>query len=1231
MSAVITSAVLDGKPARLKAVLPAQVPEQAQAQPQQPPGPGALPPAMLTLLAEGKGRHRLELAIRVAVTRQGGSRMVDAIVPCTEVNAINITVPAAETNVRRTLGATALSETTTQASQVLAATLGEAGRLELTWRARITPGSVDQALTATSLAVIDVREDGLHVTWKLDFSFGQTDRNAFRVEVPRDYLVELVEGKNVRGWDLVTEGEQIFLDVELLKAVKQSEQLVVHLSRRMAFAPGESTPVSVPMVSVPDAALHRGTLQLRRSVILELQTGESQGVSRTDSINVSEQLAGSEAGFGSPLAMQDYQTYKFASTPFQVSLVVAQTKPRVTADVRTIFRLGETESAVESEVQLRAQNRSVFQVRIDIPTDLELEQVAAAGLSDWSIQTVEGQRTLTAFFAAGQVDQFALSLRGKLADHATTAEVPLPRIVVRDVDQQQGTLVVQVDSSLDARATALSDECRSILLERVTGWLNESQRPLARLALEYQGGAYVGRIALSPRAPRVSCITLTNVRVTFREIQETILLDYKITEAGVRRITFRLPTSLKDAHISAPRIRQQSITPVEGEPMVRVSLDLQDAISGDYRVVVENDRALAADQQTAPLPQIDDGTTILRYVTLESAGRDEILVENTPEMEPVTRDSRQWDELSARLQGGNFASAYVTSQTGSAVSFGYRMKQREIVKTAGASIGLARTDLVLDASGAYRAVMLLKVDNRTEPYLQIELPEGAALWTAHVAGQPVKPARAAGQTNDQVVRIPLIKTAEGDLDFPVVLKYAGQFGRLRTLQTVHVPVIKAMNINIELSQVQLHLPAEFEWLDSQGTRVQGEDDFAAGYVLYRTQQVEKLTQIMRGDNTFSKARAMGNVMVLGKELQEFRRTHAGRSGNEQLDVNLDANARVVQEAAAEMEGIQLQELPQTDNRERLNRYWGDQFNGLARNEATRLDSNFIVPETPSAAPQSVEKFNQQWFEADMLDEKMDAATAEGKPESGVASKRSGGLKRLQQEQSGRAQVRAKDSPYDDRAAVNVFQGQQSQQVMAADAERDAAGTQQRGQVLNEQETKEDSASTAEALNRRYTDKIQQKLSLNGRQSDASEFAQNLDAGVIFNDGSVGQQITPGSELAGLVSLDFELPQRGRAYYFMTPRGNVEIAMRPIDGRLLDQLQSLAALAALIVTVLVGWWLVSKLTQTRRSRLGLSVLLMLVGLGLLLCGVVPVFAVVTILAGILLILREREVAPAVASE
>ena len=107
----------------------------------------------------------------------------------------------------------------------------------------------------------------------------------------------------------------------------------------------------------------------------------------------------------------------------------------------------------------------------------------------------------------------------------------------------------------------------------------------------------------------ITCDTVTNVRLTYREIQETILLDFRIERAGIRQIVFRLPAWLRDAQVTAPMIRQQTIEAVAGKDEVRVTLDLQDAMTVQYRVVIENDRVVTPDQQSAPLAWIETGTT----------------------------------------------------------------------------------------------------------------------------------------------------------------------------------------------------------------------------------------------------------------------------------------------------------------------------------------------------------------------------------------------------------------------------------------------------------------------------------------------------------------------------------------------------------------------------------------------------------------------------------------------
>ena len=133
-----TASQPDSRPCNLRRSAPQpQAPptDQPPAASPAPPAAAAIPPALLTLLVEGKGRHRLELDIRVAVVRQGGSRLANATIPYAEATAVKVTVPEAETNVRHNVGGTVLSETTTQNQQTIDATLGDGGRFEVTWRA----------------------------------------------------------------------------------------------------------------------------------------------------------------------------------------------------------------------------------------------------------------------------------------------------------------------------------------------------------------------------------------------------------------------------------------------------------------------------------------------------------------------------------------------------------------------------------------------------------------------------------------------------------------------------------------------------------------------------------------------------------------------------------------------------------------------------------------------------------------------------------------------------------------------------------------------------------------------------------------------------------------------------------------------------------------------------------------------------------------------------------------
>ena len=153
----------------------------------------------------------------------------------------------------------------------------------------------------------------------------------------------------------------------------------------------------------------------------------------------------------------------------------------------------------------------------------------------------------------------AVILRGKLPALDAQREIWLCRgWRCLGVKRQEGDIAVQADPAFNVQARELRD-CQETELERVAAWLDPQLRAATRLALHYAGGAYAGKLRLAPRTPEVVCDTVTNVRVTDRAIEETIILNYSIRNAGIHELTFLLPASMADARISTPMLRRKTV------------------------------------------------------------------------------------------------------------------------------------------------------------------------------------------------------------------------------------------------------------------------------------------------------------------------------------------------------------------------------------------------------------------------------------------------------------------------------------------------------------------------------------------------------------------------------------------------------------------------------------------------------------------------------------------------
>ncbi|MCH8147708.1 MAG: hypothetical protein IH987_06885, partial [Planctomycetes bacterium] len=1204
---VVIQAVLDGAPARMG------VARAVSAGPGSPGDDATIPALMLPI--QGMGRHRLDLTVRLQIVQKGGWSIVAGRLPAAPATALTLHVPGTGTEVRLGGAWDNRYHVTTSPLETIETALDENGSIGIEWRPKVHEGYVDPSLTATSDALFDVREDGLRLIWKLNLDFGRTERDGFTVIVPGDYLVQAIDGPNVRGWvsrppepaDNRPQNQE--LRITLLKPARESGNVTIVLHRTVPVGREASTSFDVPLVQATGAVLHSGRLTIRRSPLLILRTNQAVGVTRTDisedALNLARLV---DSGRGSPLGVHAYQAYRFTTTPFHVELTAAAAPSRPRVDVQTVLRIGDRKRILESSLNISPQVQPVYQVRTAIPDDLVVDDVFAPTAFEWSIVSEDDRKILNVYLPTGRHDRFSIQIRGTLGEDVGIETLSLPRLEVLDVLSQKGEIVVQSDPAIAVRTAELQG-CREIALDRTYHWLSAEQRPLSRVAIRYSSPNFTGLVRLSFREPIVTCSTITNVRVTTTAVEETILLDFGIARAGIRRIEFLLPGWMKDAHISLPMLREKTVEPVSDEPdaAVRVSLLLQDDIMGRLRVLVENDRLLTTLVQRAPVPIVETGRVERQFVTLENAGRDEVLIDSLVGFETLSHQQKEWRTLTDLL-GGSITQAYVANGQDPLLS--YKTKERVVVETAGARIGLAETVLTADASGAYRAALSYHIDNRTEQFLEVELPKDVQLWSAIVAGEPVKPARtsgaslsadaslSAGAINFRRVRIPLIRTAAGDLDYVVLLKYGGRMPPPGGLRRVEFPLIRTINVPVELSQVRLYLPETQRWSNFSGTmrRADGEGDLAAGIVRYQTRLAERLVRTMRSDSPFAQVRAATNLGILKSQTIRYRQSASRYGLHGKLQQEIVVNDAIVREAEARSKELLGERRPAglEDNRDMMNFGYANQQISRARNRVQGLPDNFKRPESST----DEQRLHQQHFDRDWLD--ANKLGQFGKKESSED---------LEEEEIGPSFTETYD------AFAQRQERQVAQQQMQTVFSFDVAGRANLPQGPKQRRVRRGETNEAVA---QYQRQLARKSVIVPADQAGADHDTVDSSGELFADGHATFdrliEAWP-EEGAGLASLTVELPVRGVAFFFTTPRGEVTITARSVSHQFIETVRRIGLALAVIAIGIVGYFAWLKWRGSRFTYRVWSTLAIVLGFTGAIIGILPILAVLVLVVGV----------------
>ncbi len=1208
-------ATVDGQPARL----------HFQSSTAESPTDSGHP--RVQLLLSGKGTRVVKFAFQIKPTRVGGWRILDGQLPVGLSRKLNVKSLSEPTDIRIN---TDVDQRSIEAEpdQQIQTVLSADGSFQLQWKPSSTAQAIDQSLTATSEALFDVREDGLRLSWHVELDFRGSERDRFTLKLPTAFLVERIHGDNIRAWKVTENQAENLLSVTLLDAAKDREAFTIELSHRDFVATANPVSISVPYLTVDGAALHQGVYTIRRSPIIALKTLALQAANRIEA-NLAEcrlDLTSIDAQ-ASPLGIESYQIFQFVTAPFQIGLQVNLVPPSLSATTQTILRIGRNEAEMEAQINVAIGARRIYGLSLILPRAAEIRKISAGLNETWTAEQTDAGQQIQLTFPSGVDENFSILLDARLTDLSDGAEWPIPQIKINGADKQSGELAIQVDPAISVTAVELN-HCENLLRQQLDSWLNPDQRSITSLALRITQADYSGKLRFAKIEPRVSVETVTNIRTTLFAIEETLLLDFNIQQAGIRQIQFEIPAEMRNARIIAKMVRETTIADVADNPqVVRVTLDLQDDVIDNYRIVIENDRPLSDTPQPVPIPRVLTGVTEQRNATLQNAGRDEIEVLESPDFRPLNRELSQFAQLKQKLAGGELTLAYFVQSDAIWPTLQFVAQRRESLETVAASIEFAKTTMVVDSSGAYRALQNFQINNRSEQYLEIELPLGATLLTTVVAGQSVKPVAWPAAQSDRRLRIPLIKTPLGELDYSVQLKYAGQLGVLANLKLVSFPVIDTLNINVQLSQLHLQLPESHRWLNFDGTMTKVDDrgELEESYLSYKAQQIQLLAEQIQSKassiGSFSKSRAFKNLGKLEQELAGLQTQESHRSSGK-LQGLIKGNAEAIRQAQQDY-SVEIQETDKStnDNRALFNGLIATQSAKIARNTRNDGNQNFVQPDEskkqqPGKGP--VGSFDNKWLSRNGLEGEQTEISQRESPTAqtldDAISFRNPVISVPQTES-----VLSETKPgLPGSAGGQLAQSGANAEEALGGGGRGGRGTSMGGgmgfatrQGGGEMEKNQPASDGIESDNKDNRES-------NGRR--LGSFVDELADGDRLDPATGQSTTTPATNelsIAALNSLDIELPSRGVSFYFKSPRGKVNVTARPLETRFISRWKSAVMGIAIGFLAWLGCWIAIRISRQSTLRLLAKVGLFIGGLISITSGTLPIYGLIALVAALVL--------------
>ncbi|MCB1043912.1 MAG: MnhB domain-containing protein [Acidobacteria bacterium] len=551
-------------------------------------------------------------------------------------------------------------------------------------------------------------------------------------------------------------------------AVRDAGSYELSLTYEVPIRVQEGLPfVDVPMMQVPISRMELSFMG-RKEVTVQPGTG-LQTAHTDDKTSVSLFVPMShQVRFSWTEAVPDDLTQEFRANAQMVSLVHAD----------------EGVMLIQTRMDLDVSRGSASVLELVVPEKTQIVDVrgSADEVSEWTTQRSEGAPQLLRVFLNRQVDshlQLTVWCEQPL-DPDQSQNVPI--LSVANINRQGGLVAL-----LSSRSTMLNPETETNLTR-----VGENQIPVELrqdlemvIAHTFKFGQDLPQLTVQLAEPermagRFDVMVDTLISLNDVSMKAAASFDCLVKSGLLGQLEIILPSDVNLLHVSAPSMRNHVVVPSDvGQ---RVQIFFTQELEGQIRVEMDYERIIDFNQAQVNIPlAVCEGAEVQQgRVALEALTAVEVQPAN---LENVTE--MDWQELpqSLMLKTSNpILAAFKYVRVAPPVQLDVAIKRHAQLEVQSAVIDRADVTTLITREGLVVHRYVFRMRNNSQQFLRLPIHRDVELWSAFVAGKPVKPA-VVDEDNERAALINIIHASE-PFEIELVLatpgRHLGSFGSLRT-------------------------------------------------------------------------------------------------------------------------------------------------------------------------------------------------------------------------------------------------------------------------------------------------------------------------------------------------------------------------------------------------------------------------------------------------------------------